>query len=47
MRTSWHFHFSVKLLAVSKSAAEIRLRQLGYLEERPYAEFVDPLEVWA
>ena len=34
-------------LGVSKSAAVIRLRQLGYLEERPYAEFVDPLEVWA
>ena len=34
-------------LGVSKSAAMIRLRQLGYLEERPYVEFVDPLEVWA
>ena len=34
-------------LGVSKSAAVIRLRQLGYLEDRPYMEFVDPLEVWA
>ena len=34
-------------LGVSKSAAVIRLRQLGYLQERPYVEFVDPLEVWA
>ena len=34
-------------LGVSKSAAVIRLRQLGYLEDRPYIEFVDPLEVWA
>lgn len=34
-------------LGVSKSAAVIRLRQLGYLEEHPYTEFSDPLEVWA
>ena len=34
-------------LGVSKSAAVIRLWQLGYLENRPYTEFVDPLEVWA
>lgn len=34
-------------LGVSKSAAVIRLRQLGYLEDRPYSEYVDPLEVWA
>ena len=34
-------------LGVSKSAAVIRLRQLGYMEERPYAEYIDPLEVWA
>ena len=32
---------------VSKSAAIIRLRELGYLEDRPSAEFIDPLEVWA
>ena len=34
-------------LGVSRSAAVIRLRQLGYMEERPYAEYIDPLEVWA
>lgn len=34
-------------LGVSKTAAVIRLRQLGYIEDRPYREFVDPLEVWA
>lgn len=34
-------------LGVSKTAAIIRLRQLGYIEERPYREFVDPREVWA
>ena len=31
--------------AVSKSAAVIRLRQLGYIEDRPYREYCDPLEV--
>ena len=34
-------------LGVSQSAAVIRLRQLGYLEDRPYSEFNDPTEVWA
>lgn len=34
-------------LGVSKSAAVIRLRQLGYIEDRPYLEYSDPLEVWA
>lgn len=34
-------------LGVSKSAAVIRLRQLGYIEDRPFAEYIDPLEVWA
>jgi len=34
-------------LGVSKSAAVIRLRHLGYIEDRPYLEYVDPLEVWA
>lgn len=34
-------------LGVSKAAAIIRLRQLGYLEDRPANEFVNPLEVWA
>ena len=32
-------------LGVSQSAAVIRLRQLGYLEDRPYSEFDDPTEV--
>lgn len=32
---------------VSKTAAIIRLRQLGYIEDRPYLEYHDPLEVWA
>ena len=34
-------------MGVSKSAAIIRLRQLGYVEDRPYMEYRDPLEVWA
>ena len=34
-------------LGVSKAAAIIRLRQLGYIEDRPYLEYRDPLEVWA
>ena len=33
--------------AVSKLAAVIRLRHLGYIEDRPYREYSDPLEVWA
>ena len=33
-------------LKVSKSALVIRLRQLGFLEDRPYSEYNDPLEVW-
>lgn len=33
-------------LGVSKSAAIIRLRQMGYIEDRPYRELLDPLEVW-
>ena len=32
---------------VSKTAAVIRLKQLGHLETRPYSEYSDPLEVWA
>lgn len=34
-------------LGVSRSAAVIRLRQMGYLEDRPFTEYDDPLEVWA
>lgn len=34
-------------LGVSRSAAVIRLKQLGYLEERPSTEYCDLLEVWA
>lgn len=33
-------------LGVSKAAAVIRLRQLGYIDDRPYLEYRDPLEVW-
>lgn len=36
-----------QLFGVSKSAAIIRLRQLGYIEDRSFFEYVDPLEVWA
>ena len=32
---------------VSRAALIIRLRQLGYLVDRPYSEFNDPMEVWA
>lgn len=34
-------------LGVSKTAAVIRLRHLGYIEDRPLLAYVDPLEVWA
>lgn len=33
------------MFKVSKSALVIRLRRLGYLEDRPFSEFHDPLEV--
>lgn len=33
-------------LDVSKAAMIIRLRQLGYMEDRPYSEYNDPTEVW-
>ena len=36
-----------KQLGVSRSAAVIRLRDLGYIEDRPYSEYEDLLEVWA
>ena len=32
---------------VSKTALKIRLRQLGFLEDRPYCEYHDPLEILA
>ena len=35
-----------RLFAVSKSALIIRLKWLGWVEELPYAEYDDPLEVW-
>ena len=48
---SYRDRLSLRLLCqqmgVSKSAAIIRLRQLGYIEDRPYMEYRDPLEVWA
>lgn len=34
-------------MGVSKTAAVIRLRELGYIEDLPRSEYVDPLEVWA
>ena len=50
-RFSYHDRLSLNLiceqLGVSKSAAVIRLRHLGYIEDRPYLEYSDPLEVWA
>ena len=50
-RFSYKDRFSLSLLCqqlgVSKAAAVIRLRQLGYIEDRPYLEFFDPVEVWA
>ena len=36
-----------KQFGVSKTAAVIRLKQLGHLECCPYSEYNDPLEVWA
>lgn len=42
---------SVKMMCdrfgVSKTALVIRLRQLGFLEDRPYSEYHDPLEILA
>lgn len=35
-----------RLFGVSKTTASIRLRQLGYMVDRPFSEYVDPLEVW-
>lgn len=32
-------------LGVSRTAAIIRLRQLGYIEDHPYSEYIDRLEV--
>ena len=34
------------MFGVSKSAAKIRLRQLGYIIQKPRSEYIDPLEVW-
>lgn len=36
-----------KQFGVSKAAAVIRLEQLGYIENRPYNEYCDLMEVWA
>lgn len=36
-----------QLFGVSRSALIIRLRRLGCMEDLPYAEYTDPLEVWA
>lgn len=48
-----HFAYSDKLvlslvcgaLEVSRTALVIRLRQLGYVEDKPLSEFTDPMEV--
>lgn len=40
-------HLFCRMFGVSKTAAIIRLKQLGYTVDRPYSEFVDPLEVWS
>ena len=32
---------------VSKTALIIRLRELGHLEDHPYSEYYDPLEILA
>jgi len=36
-----------QFLGVSKTALVIRLRELGFLEDRPYVDYHSPLEVWA
>ena len=41
------FGVSKTAAVIRKTAAVIRLRQLGHLETRPYSEYNDPLEVWA
>ena len=50
-RFAYHDRLSLSMicsqLGVSRAAAVIRLRHLGYIEDRPYLEYVDPLEVWA
>lgn len=49
-RYSYHDHLTLCLFCrtfgVSKTTASIRLRQLGYMVDRPFSEYVDPLEVW-
>ena len=49
-RFSYHDHLTLCLFCrtfgVSKTTASIRLRQLGYMVDRPFSEYVDPLEVW-
>lgn len=48
---AYHDRLAIKMMCdtfkVSKTALIIRLRQLGYLEDHPYSEYSDPLEVWA
>lgn len=47
---SYHDYWVMKniceILEVSRSALEIRLRQLGYLLDKPYSEYQGILEVW-
>jgi len=35
-----------RFLGVSKTALVIRLRELDFIEDKPYTEYRDPLEVW-
>ena len=47
---SYHDYWVMKniceILEVSRSALEMRLRQLGYLLDKPYTEYQGTLEVW-
>ena len=47
---SYHDYWVMKniceILEVSRSVLEIRLRQLGYLLDKPYTEYQGTLEVW-
>ena len=36
----------VRVIIDRSVCSNIRLRQLGYMVDRPFSEYVDPLEVW-
>lgn len=50
-RFAYRDRLTLKMLCqhfgISMSAAIIRLRELDHLEDRPYLDYHDPLEVWA